>query len=240
MKQKGILSVVVLAWLMVFSFNSSAWALIFGGGEKHAFTDEFMIEGCTFANTGSNPYFSLEIGHQLVLEGVEDKEDVKVEITVLDETESVGGVLTRVVEEREYKDGELAEVSRNFFAICVETNSVFYFGEDVDDYEDGVIIGHEGEWRAGIDGARAGIFMPGTILLGARFFQEIAPDIAMDRAEIQSIDEVVETVVGTFEGCLKTLETTPIEPNARDLKIFAPGIGLIVDEMLFLTDFTIP
>ena len=54
-----------------------------------------------------------------------------------------------MVEERETEDGELVEVSRNFFAICEETNSVFYFGEEVDDDEDGEIVGHEGAWLAG-------------------------------------------------------------------------------------------
>src|SRR6266540_5198271 len=142
------------------------------GQQKRTFTDEFFIEDCDFSSTGTNPYLILEPGYQLVFRG-EEKDGTVVELTdtVLDETEVVQGVETRVFEERETADGELVEVSRNFFAICEQTNSVFYFGEDVDIYENGTVVGGEEEsWHAGEKGATAGIIMPGTILLGARYF----------------------------------------------------------------------
>jgi hypothetical protein len=91
--------------------------------------------------------------------------------------------IARVVEEREWQDDELVEVSRNFFARCKETGDVFYFGEEVDLYEDGEIVGHGGAWLAGRDGALPGIIMPGRFLLGSRYYQEVAPDIALDRGE---------------------------------------------------------
>jgi len=72
------------------------------------------------------------------------------------------------------------------------------------------------------------------VLLGARYFQEIAPEVAMDRAEITSLTEVVETPAGTFKKCLKTRETTPLEPDAEEFKWYAPGIGLIQDGVLKL------
>jgi hypothetical protein len=207
------------------------------GAVKKEFTDEFMIEACAFETTGSNPFFKLEPGYQLVLEGREDREDVKVVITVLDETKMVGGVQTRVIEERETKDGELVEVSRNYYARCTQTNSVFYFGEDVDNYEDGVIVDHEGAWLAGQNGARPGIIMPGTVLLGARYYQEIAPnDDALDRAEIVSLDETVNTPAGTFSDVLKTIETTPLE-KGKSTKLYAPGVGLIQDGSIKLTSY---
>lgn len=58
------------------------------------------------------------------------------------------------------EDGELTEISRNFFATCNRDNSVVYFGEEVNIYEDGEVVAHEGEWRAGDDDARPGIIMP--------------------------------------------------------------------------------
>jgi hypothetical protein len=146
----------------------------------------------------------------------------------------IEGIETRVVEERETEDGELVEVSRNYFAICNRTNSVIYFGEEVDIYEDGVIVGHEGEWLAGVDGARPGIIMPGTVLVGARYFQEVAPGVALDRAEIVSLTATVQTPAGRFTRCLRTRETTPLEPGEVEFKSYAPGIGLIQDEVLRL------
>ena len=89
----------------------------------------------------------MEPGYQLVLEDG----DERLTITVLNETKMVDGVETRIVEERETKGGQPVEVSRNYFAISKRTNSVFYFGEDVDDYKDGKVAGHGGSWLAGKD-----------------------------------------------------------------------------------------
>src|SRR5205823_3138725 len=106
------------------------------------------ISQCKMMTTGRNPYFILEPGFQLVLQGG----DTKVQITVLDETRTVDGVATRVVEEREWKGGQLYEIARNYFAICDQTKDVFYFGEDVDFYENGKVVKHDGSWLAGTKG----------------------------------------------------------------------------------------
>jgi len=206
--------------------------------QNSGFTDSFMLDKCDFASRGRNPFFILEPGYKLVLEGKEGKEFLRLEITVLNERKTITGVETRVVEEVETKDGRLVEISRNYFAICKPNNSVVYFGEEVDIYEGGVVVSHDGAWQAGKDDAKPGLIMPGVVLLGARYFQEIAPDVAMDRAEILSISEVVKTPAGTFEDVLKTEETTPLEPNAKGLKFYAPGIGLIQDSTVKLVWFS--
>ena len=79
--------------------------------------------------------------------------------------------------------------------------------------------------------------MPGLILIGARYYQEIAPGIAMDRTEIMSTTEIQETPAGRFTNVLKTEETTPIEPKAKEYKLFASGIGLIKDDNLSLVKY---
>ena len=231
MKHAKILLALSLA-LMLTGLAAPAGAL--------TFTKDFFIEQCTFSSIGRNTYFVLEPGYRLVLEGFEGTEEVKLVITVLNATETVDGVETRVVREVETHDGELVEISRNFFAICNETGNVFYFGEEVDIYEGGVIVSHEGAWRAGQNGARPGVIIPGSPLLGARYFQEIAPDVAMDRAEVLQLNAVVGTPFGVFRRCLKTRETTPIEPDAKEFKVYAPGVGLVVDGTLFLTNVVTP
>jgi hypothetical protein len=119
------------------------------------------------------------------------------------------------------------------------TNTVFYFGEDVDIYKRGKVVGHDGAWRAGSDQARAGVMMPGIVLLGSRYYQEIAPGVAMDRAEIVSRSEYIETPAGKFTDCLKTEETTPLEPGVREYKVYAPGVGLVRDGDLLLKRYGI-
>jgi len=211
-------------------------------GKGKEFTDSFMLEACDFSSTGTNPYFILTPRYQLTLESQPGRRKgghVVLVITVLDETLDIGGVTTRVVEERESEDGKLVEVSRNYFAFCRQTNSVFYFGEDVDIYDDTgtMVVSHEGAWRAGTGDARAGLVMPGIALLGSRYFQEVAPGVALDRAEIVSMSDVLTTAAGTFEHCLKTKETSALERKAKSTKVYAPGIGLIQDDEVVLTSF---
>lgn len=205
--------------------------------EEIEYTSSFRTEDCTFSATGSNPYFILEPNYRQVLVANESDAGAELTITVLNETREVNGTETRVVEERETENGELVEISRNFFAICDETNSVFYFGEEVDDYENGAIVSHGGAWLAGEGDNQAGLIMPGTVLLGAKYYQEIAPNIAVDRAEIIETDGELVVPAGSFDDVLVVTESNPLEPGVEELKYYAPGIGLLQDEDLKLVEY---
>ena len=207
------------------------------------YTTQFPLEQCTFEAGGRNAHFSLQPGYRLFLAGDDDGEVVELLITVLDATRRIrfvtenGVALTvraRVVEEREWKDEALVEVSRNFYARCKQTNDVYYFGEEVDIYEDGVVVSHDGAWLAGQAGALPGLIMPGTFLLGSRYFQERAPGIAEDRAEHVSMGLTLKTPAGTFRNCVQVVETTPLEPGSQSIKRYCPGIGLVMDGVVTL------
>ena len=201
--------------------------------QDSAWTDQFAVTPRELRSTGSNPYFILESGYQLVLEDGRGR----LTVTVLPQTRVVDGVETRIVEERETSGDTLVEVSRNYFAISERTNAVFYFGEEVDIYRNGVITSHEGGWLAGVGGARFGLMMPGLPLLGSRFYQEIAPGVAMDRARIVALADTLATPAGAFTGVLRVEETTPLEPGVREFKYYAPGVGLIQDGSLKLVRY---
>jgi hypothetical protein len=183
--------------------------------------------------TGRNDYFILEPGFQLVLEGG----GTRVQITVLDETKTVDGVLTRVVEEREWKKGKLYEVATNYFAICEQTKDVYYFGEDVSFYKNDKVVKHDGSWLAGRNGAKAGLIMPGSPKVNMKYYQEIAPGIAMDRAEIVSLTETCKTPAGTFAKCMKVKEGSELDLGVTEYKYHAPGIGLVRDEDVRLVKY---
>jgi hypothetical protein len=80
--------------------------------------------------------------------------------------------------------------------------------------------------------------MPGKFEVGYKHYQEIAPGIAADRAEIISLNETLETQAGAFMNVLKTEETNPLNPEEREFKYYAPRIGLIQDETLQLVNYT--
>lgn len=200
------------------------------------FTENFMMDSCTFQTTGRNTYFILEPGFQLILEGKEGKDSVRLEIMVLKETIKIGNVETRIVEEKEFVNHEIVEISRNYFAFCKETRSFFYFGEEVDNYNKKKIINHSGSWKA--EGQnKAGIIMPGLILLGAKYYQELAPGVAMDRAEIVNMGENFLTQAGMFTNVITMEETTPLEPEEKEYKLYAPGVGLIKEGELMLVKY---
>lgn len=218
------------------------------------FTDEFPLDACTSLATSTvegaqNRYFPLEIGRVWELSNAdcvaagECDELEEVRVSVLADTEIVDGKLIRVVEEREWVDGELEEVSRNFFAECVGTEDVYYFGEDVVD-GDGNPLG--GAWRAGIDGASPGIIFPGgAFLLGARYFQEVAPGVALDRAEHVEMGLELVLPAGTFSDCVLVLDTNFLEDpkgnkEGGDEKAYCPGVGIVMDEEMVLTSFVDP
>ncbi len=221
----------------------TAWAAV-------QYTTRFALDECTFSSTGRNLHFSIRPADRLVLEGIEDGELVRLQITVLNQTKPIvflteeGESLTvtaRVVEEREWRSGKLVEVSRNFYARCVQTGDIFYFGEEVDIYdEEGqIIVSHEGAWLAGTARALPGLIMPGTFLLGSRYFQELASPVALDRAEHTKMGLTLKTPAGTFKDCVEVKETTPLEPGAVSIKRYCPEIGLVVDGVVKLVDFDV-
>jgi hypothetical protein len=203
--------------------------------DEDSWTTAFPVEKTELVSIGRNPFFILEPGYQLVLEDGANR----LVITVLNETRLVDGIETRMIEERESEDGQLVEVSRNYFAISKRTNSVYYFGEEVDEYKNGAIKSHSGAWLSGRNDAKFGLIMPGQNLLKGKYYQEIAPNVALDRAEIISLRETIKTPAGEFKNCLKTRETTPLEPDVIEYKYYAPGIGLVQEESLKLTKYGI-
>lgn len=216
--------VMVVGWLAISACTGSARP---EGGQAGdgSWRSEFSVSPAELSATGRNPYFILESGYGLVLEGA----GARTAITVLDETRVVDGVETRVVEERHTEGGQLVEISRNYFAISKKTNDVYYFGEDVDIYKGGAVVGHDGAWLSGQQGAKFGLMMAAQPKLTDKYFQEVAPGVAMDRAEVQSVSETVTTAAGEFKDCVKVEETTPLEPTVKDYKYHCPGIGLAQD-----------
>jgi hypothetical protein len=204
------------------------------------FTDQFPIAACDFESTGTNAFFKLIPNRQLYLSNVrcvqagECDELEELWITVLPATRQIRfhhngkhmSVRARVVEEYETADGEVEEISRNYFASCKPMNDVYYFGEDVFDGDGNKL---PDAWLAGRSGARPGIIMPDrAFLLGSRYYQEIAPN-AQDRAEHTSMGFEVEVPAGVFRNCVEIIETSPLEPGHESPKTWCPHVGMVRD-----------
>jgi hypothetical protein len=201
-----------------------------------------------------NPYFPLPVGAEWVYTGREQGQNIGLRITVLNATESFrfgGGntVATRVVREVEWADTnangvidadeDLIEVSLNYFA-QTQDGTVCYFGENVDIYEDGEIVSHEGAWRAdgrqGLPGTAPGIFMPAAPQPGMTFQQEVAPGVAEDQATIQRTGTAT-LPDGTVVETITVRDFNPLD-RSRGTKVYARGVGLIEDGPLRLISVT--
>jgi hypothetical protein len=221
-------------------------ALITVKGAAQQFTAQFPLEDSHFSVFGGQPHFILNPGHRLVLEGQDAGDQIVLTITALNQTKAItlpsGGkartIMARVVEEREVVNGALAEVGRFWYARSVETGDVYFFGEEVDFYFNGQIVGQTLLWEAGVDGALPGMIMPHTFLLGARYYQNRAI-AALDGAENVAMSLTTTTLAGTFSNCVQVLETNLLRTDlSATTKTYAPGVGLINDDnLLLLTEF---
>jgi hypothetical protein len=156
-----------------------------------------------------------------------------VEVTA--DTAVRAGVTTRVVHDRVFRsDGRLKEDTLDHYAQDNNGN-VWYFGEDVTNYEfddQGKLVetNHEGSWHAGVDGAQAGIIMEAAPRVGTRYYQEFAPaNDVLDTGVGLSTTGQVRVPAGRFRNLFRTEETTVIEPFALANKLYAPGVGTVME-----------
>jgi hypothetical protein len=187
-----------------------------------------------FSATIDNPLFPLSSLGPKVFEGDETDPDTgetvhaRIEHTVLPETVTVAGIEVTVLQDKEYADGEIIEIALDHFAQHRD-GSVWYLGELVDIYEDGEVVSHEGQWLTGEGQNQAGIYMPAEPAVGQAFNQENAPGIAEDRFEVIALDQTVTVPAGTFTGCLKTEDSSPLD-DTREFKYYCPGLALVREE----------
>ncbi len=187
------------------------------------FQTKFNVEKSAIAPLGTNRYWLFTPGTQLYYAHGKDT----MVSTVLPETRNIAGYETRVFEDREMKNGQLSEVTRDYYGIDKTNGDVYYFGEDVDEYKNGKISGHGGTWLHGVKGAQFGLMMPGQSKTGQKFYQEQAPGVGVDRAEVVSVSETVKVAAGTFTNCVHMKETSSMEAGVTEHKWYAPGVGLI-------------
>ena len=185
----------------------------------------FPVNKTALTNTGVAHYFVLQPGYRLTY----NHGEATLTVTVLPETKLVDGVQTCVVEEREVENGQLAEISRNYFALDPATGDVYYFGEDVDMYKNGKVTGHGGSWLSGVGSAHFGLMMPGAPKVGQRFQHEVAPNVAMDRAEVTCVTATVTTPAGEFKNCVEIAETSLLEKGTGH-KAYATSVGMVRDD----------
>jgi hypothetical protein len=177
----------------------------------------------------TNPYLPLASLRQDILEGKEGGKDLRIERTIkpeLRKTFKVGKqrVEVLVMEDHEFENGKLSEITLDYFAQA-DDGTVYYLGEDVDEYKDGKVVGHAGAWLYGVHTKVPGVLMPPDPKVGDKFRSEDVPKITTEDDEVLSLSETMTVPAGTFHNCLKLKEA--LSDGGIEHKYFAKGIGCI-------------
>jgi hypothetical protein len=120
-----------------------------------------------------------------------------------------------------YLDGRIQEVAYDLYAQA-DDGSVWYFGEDVADFEDGAIVTKEGTWLVGKDGPAA-MIMPADPKVGDAYRTENTPGIAFEEVTVKAVGKTLDGPLGPVKGGLLAEELHM--DGKTEGKIFAPGYG---------------
>lgn len=183
-----------------------------------------------------NPYFPVIRGlvHTYGNRPEGDENSERNDVFATFEGKTVLGVKTQVVRDTAYENGLLVEDTLDYYAQD-KSGNVWYFGEDVFNYrydDDGNYLSTDtaGSWLA--DGVTTfpGYIMPTREVLealGNGYYQEFAPGVAEDQADVVTYNATADLEIGFFKGVLETLDTTQLEPDLREHKKYEPGVGLV-------------
>jgi hypothetical protein len=178
------------------------------------------IDPADFTTTIDNEYFPMKPGTTFIYEGKGERD----QMSVTHDTKKVIGVECVVVDDRAWEDGKLIEKTYDWFAQD-DKGTVWYFGEDTKEYENGKVVSTKGSWEAGVDGAKPGIIMQADPKVGKSYHQEYYPGEAMDMARVLSLKASVTVPYGAFDEVLETREWTPLQPGLSEKKYYVRGIG---------------
>jgi len=181
----------------------------------------------TFSNPTAvtNPLFPIAQLDQVIQLGEEAGAALRFEVTLLPETKMIEWngqqIETLMSQFVAYEDGRVLEVAVDFFAQA-DDGAVWYFGEDVINYVDGVIDNTDGTWLAGKDGP-PGMIMPADPQLGDVYRPENIPGFVFEEVTVMSVNETVEGPTGPVEGAVIVQEQ--LMDGLLEDKTFAPGYG---------------
>lgn len=183
-----------------------------------------IIKPENFTAEITNPYFSLPVNKTMRYQSHTGDNIERIEITILPETKIIMGVTTRVYHDTVYLNDVILEDTYDYLAQDTDGN-VWYFGEKVDNYENGVLQDHKGSWIAGEKGALPGIWFPGKPEIEKPYRQEFYKGEAEDMAKVISVNETVTVPAGTFSDCIKTEDWNPLVPGPVAHKYYCREVG---------------
>jgi hypothetical protein len=181
-----------------------------------------------FDHPSQNPYYPLRPGTVSRYRGSSEGERFVETVTVTHRHATIQGVRTTVVRDVLRRlDGTVAESTQDWYAPDNHGN-VWYLGEATATYDaHGHLESREGSWRAGENGAKAGLIMPGCPRVTDAYRQEFRAGQAEDQAWIVQRGLTLQVPYGTVRHVLRTFEWTRLEPGVLSAKLYGRGLGIV-------------
>lgn len=173
----------------------------------------------------TNPLFPISDLHSAVLNGVVDGKVFRTETTLLPDTRVIQWspgqcIETLVSQYLAFLDGRIEEAALDFYAQA-DDGSVWYFGEDVYNYRDGIIADTSGTWLAGKEGPIA-MIMPADPKIGDVFRVENIVGLVFEEI---TVTELARTVAGP-RGPVEVMVVRQLHDDGTFAdKLFGPGYG---------------
>lgn len=186
---------------------------------------DLSLPGFSRPTAITNPLFPVSHLIQVIQLGAERGERQRFEMTRLPGSRTVAWdgrqVATVASQLVAYSDGRVAEVATDLYAQA-DDGSVWHFGEDVANYDDGVLVDREGSWLAGRDGP-PGLVMPAAPKVGDVFRSVNGPGQAAEEVTVRSVGQAVDGPRSRVEGAVVIQEI--LDDGSSEDKTFAPGYG---------------
>jgi hypothetical protein len=176
----------------------------------------------------TNPLFPYSTTDQIILLGLVDGQPFHVIYTVLPTTRKIDWngqqVETIIVQYVAQVNGQIEEYALDWYAQA-DDGSVWYLGEDVLDYKDGVVFSTAGTWLTGRDGPMA-MIMPANPQVGDVYRVETIPGVAFEEITVTATNVTVQGPLGFVEGAMIG-EQLHMDGSYSN-KTFVPGYGEFV------------
>jgi hypothetical protein len=187
------------------------------------------VDPSQFGGQVQNAWFPLRPGTVYTYRGVKDALPVTDVLEVTHATKVIQGVRCTVIKDRLFTRGRLIERTTDWYATAKD-GTVWYFGEATATFtRAGKVDSTDGSWQSGVDGARAGIYMPGHPRVGQSASQEYYKGHAEDHFTVLSFTARVDTPAASSRHALLTKEFTPLEPGVIDHKVYVRGVGTVLE-----------
>ncbi len=173
----------------------------------------------------TNPLHPTSEVTQVIMGGQVDDKPFRTEVTLLPGTKPIPfkgtTVDTAITQYVAYSDGRIHEVALDWYAQA-DDGSVWYFGEDVFNFEDGKVADTKGTWIAN-ETTPAALIMPAKPAVGNVYRPENAPEVVFEQVRVEKVDQTISGPSGDISGAIEVMELHM--DGTSEGKVFAPGYG---------------